>query len=266
MARTIKQIQVAITAELEAKQPSLSTSAVAEWRLWTWVVATAIYSFEVILDLFRAEMDDVADKITPGTVRWYAEMCRRFQNGHELLFDDNTAQLYYKDDDPAARVVSVVAITERAMHLSVKVAKIDSANKVVPLSVDELYNFAGYIDVIKFAGVETTVISTTADALRYNIDIYFDPAVPATAVRAGVEDALEKFRSSLDFNSRLYRQRLVDAVMSVKGVVTAELRALDRKGASMTDFAAVGVVEELESGYFDYDAQSILTLSSTSSL
>lgn len=266
MARTIKQIEAIIAAELQAQQPSLSTSAVAEWRLWAWVVATAIYSFEVILNLFRAEMDDVADKITPGTVRWYADQCRRFQNGHELLFDDNTAQLYYKNDDPAARIISVVAITERAMHLSVKVAQLNAENKIVPLSADELYNFMGYIDVIKFAGVETTVISTTADVLRYNIEVYFDPAVPSTVVRTEVEDALEEFRLSLDFNSRLYRQRLADAVMSVKGVVTVELRSLERKSASMVDFAAVGVADELESGYFDYDNQSTLILSSTSSL
>ena len=106
MARTINEIQAGIVSELEAgTEVKLSTSKVAEWRLWTWVVATAIHTFEVILDLFRKEVQEKTDKITPGTVRWYGEQCLRFQNGHKLLFDKKTAALYYAEDDPAARIV-----------------------------------------------------------------------------------------------------------------------------------------------------------------
>ncbi|MEG1464808.1 MAG: hypothetical protein RSC11_07920, partial [Mucinivorans sp.] len=111
MARKIKEIHEVMVVELLAGHPTLSTSAVAEWRLLTWVVAVAIHTFEVVLDMFRAQIDAVADKITPGTVRWYVEQCKRFQNGHELKFDPQTAQLYYEHDDPSARIVSVVAVT-----------------------------------------------------------------------------------------------------------------------------------------------------------
>lgn len=263
MARTIKDIHASIEADLRAKHPDLSRSAVAEWRLLTYVVSVAIHTFELLLDAFRAEIDTVADKITPGTVRWYVEQCRRFQNGHELLFDSQTAQLYYAADDPAARIVSVVAVTEGRERLSIKVAKINAENKIVPLTADELYNFTGYVDSIKFAGIETLTVSTTADSLRYDIEVFFDPAVPVTTVRANVVAALDAFRTALDFNSMLYKQRLIDAVMSVRGVVTVDLRALERKGSSMADFAPVGVADELESGYFDYTTDSSLTLTSS---
>lgn len=263
MARTAKDIQTQINTELSASRPDLSPSAVAEWRLWTWIVAVAIASFENILDIFRAEMDAVADKITPGTARWYAEQAKRFQNGHELIFNDKTAELCYAVDDPSARIISVVAVTERPMSVSIKVAKRDSSDKIVPLSPDELYNFDGYIDSIKFAGIETSTISTTADALRYNLDVYFDPAVPSTAVRTAVIEALDRFRTSLGFNSMLYKQRMIDAVMSVRGVVTVDMVALDRKSTSMAEFAPVAVAEELEAGYFDYANNCTLTLKST---
>ena len=141
MARTINEIQAGIVSELEAgTEVKLSTSKVAEWRLWTWVVATAIHTFEVILDLFRKEVQEKTDKITPGTVRWYGEQCLRFQNGHKLLFDKKTAALYYAEDDPAARIVKVVAIKESPKHLTIKVAKTVDAGNVVPLSPDENYN------------------------------------------------------------------------------------------------------------------------------
>ena len=95
MARTINDIQQSIITDLQTYFPKLSTSKVAEWRLWTYVVAAAIHAFEIILDLFRQEVDELTAKITPGTKLWYAEMCYRFQNGHTLVFDKNTAQFYY---------------------------------------------------------------------------------------------------------------------------------------------------------------------------
>ncbi len=55
-----------------------------------------------------------------------------FQNGHELLFDEQTAQLYYAEDDAEARIIGVVAVTESAGLLSIKVAKLDNQNRIVP--------------------------------------------------------------------------------------------------------------------------------------
>lgn len=266
MARTIKEIQQAITADLTAKRPGLSTSNVAEWRSWVWVVATAIHLFEVILDQFRAEIDAAADKITPGTVRWYVEQCKRFQNGHELLFNQDTAQLYYAEDDPDARIIDVVAVTEGRERLSIKVAKLDAQNKIVPLTADELYNFTGYVDSVKFAGIETVTVSTNADRVRYNVEVFYNPAVPVTTVRDKVLIALDAFRQEQAFNSMLYRQKFVAAVMAVDGVVTVELKNMERKGTSMEAFEPVGVADELEAGYFDYTDDCTLSLTSTKAI
>lgn len=262
MARTINEIQQGMTDALSAERADLSPSATAEWRLWTWVVATAIHLFEVILDRFRTEMDEVADKITPGTVRWYVEQCYRFQNGHELLFDDRTAQLYYAVDDPAARIIDVVAVTETKEKLSIKVAKRDAQNRIVPLSSDELHNFTGYIDAIKFAGIETTTVSTNADQVRYELEVFYDPDVPVTTVRDRVLAALDAFRSDRDFNSTLYRQKFIAAAMTPDGVVTVDLKSMERKSAGMEEFAPVGVADELDAGYFDYTDDCSLTFTS----
>ena len=93
MVRTIKQIQELMTAEMVAAHPEMSKSATAEWRLLTWVVAAAIHTFELIFGKFKNEIDAAADKITPGTARWYVAQCKRWQNGHEIKFDDTTAEL-----------------------------------------------------------------------------------------------------------------------------------------------------------------------------
>lgn len=266
MARTIKEIQDNIITNLKSSGLKLSDSAVAEWRLWTYIVAAAIQAFEIILDAFRSEIDTLTNKITPGTVRWYAEMCYRFQNGHELLFDSKTAMLYYSKDDPSAKIIKVVAITEGQNLLSIKAAKLDEKGKIIPLSPDEKYNFTGYIDAVKFAGMQTDVISTTEDKIKYDLEVYFDPAIPSTTVRDNVLAALNKFKTSLGFDSMFYVQRFLDAVMSVPGVVTVDLKTLSRKGATAPDFADVKVCTELESGYYDYADNCKLTLISKNEL
>lgn len=267
MARTINEIQQEMIAVLQERTGiTLSTSKSAEWRLWTYVVATCIHSFEIILDVFRKEVNALTDRITPGTARWYAEMCYRYQNGHELLFDNKTAMLYYEKDDPDTRIIKVVAIREEIKKLTIKAATNDSEGKIVPLSQDELYNFTTYIDAIKFAGVDVDVVSTSEDKIRYNLVVYFEPSVPSTLVRTNVLAALDVFKASLGFDSKIYTQRFIDSIMGAAGVVTCNLVSMSRKGTTDVDFVPVGIYSELESGYFEYSNDSVLTLKSIKEL
>ena len=209
MARTINDIQQSIITDLQTYFPKLSTSKVAEWRLWTYVVAAAIHAFEIILDLFRQEVDELTTKITPGTKLWYAEMCYRFQNGHTLVFDKNTAQFYYEQDDPDSRIVKVVAVNEAYKMISIRVAKTDGEGRIIPLDDSERRNLTDYIDTIHTTGIPTTIVSTTADTIRYNLVVYYDPATPSSVVREKVEQALETFKTSLSFDAVFYALSLI---------------------------------------------------------
>lgn len=254
MARTVSEIQNSIIQSLRDKGVTLSSSSVAEWRLWTWVVASAINLFEIVLDLFKKEVDELTDRLTPGTLRWYAAQSLRFQTGHRLEYDNATATLYYPIEDPAAQVVKIVAITESPNHLSVKVAGKDDNDKIVPLSETDRRNFVAYMDAIKFAGVQVDVVSQTADRLRYDIVVYHDPAYPPSEIEANVESALEKYKTEIGFNGAIYRQQLIDAIMAVNGVITVDARSITRAGATDGDsFEEIGVAAALDAGYFDYD-------------
>lgn len=263
MARTIVQIQASITADLQERLPGLSTSKVGEWSLWTYVVAVAVHSFELILDLFRKEMDELTDKITPGTVRWYAEMCRRFQNGDTLVFDEKTALLYYPVEDPAKQIIEVAAVSESVdggNRLFIKVAKKDGQGKIVELGPDELYNFGNYIDAVKFAGCQTEIISTKADQIQYDLVVYHDPSIPGNTISENVLSALDDYKTAIGFDGIVYRQQLLDAVMAVNGVTTCDLRTLTRhsyQSESDDDWAAVGTHVTLDAGYFEWADGSI---------
>lgn len=267
MARTIEHIQQEMIADLQAGTGiALSTSKSAEWRLWTYVIAVCIHSFEIVLDLFKKEVDAQTDRITPGTARWYAEMCYRFQDGHELLFDDKTAMLYYERPDAEAQIIKVVAIREETRKLIIKAATNNREGKIVALSQEQLCNFANYIDVIKFAGVDINVVSIKEDKIRYSMEVYFEPAMPAEMVRAHILAALEDYKVSLGFDSRIYRQRFIEAATRTDGVVTCNLLSLERKGATDESFQSVDLFAELESGYFEYDKDCLVTMKSIKEL
>ncbi|MEG1498315.1 MAG: hypothetical protein RR393_02670 [Bacteroidales bacterium] len=161
----------------------------------------------------------------------------------------------------------MVAVTEGVNRIFIKVAKFDSQGKIVPLTVDEKHNFACYIDAIKFAGVQTDrqttdrqttdVISTIEDKIKYNLEVDFNPAIPSTTITTNIQARLNNFKTEIGFDSMIYKQKFIDAVMGGEGEITYELKTFARKGASMSTFADVNIYSELESGYFEYDAVPI---------
>lgn len=296
MANTIEHIKEKIEATVKEQLPELARSAasrVAEWKLWTYIVAVAIHAFELIMDNFQKEITALTTRITPGTVRWYAEMCKRFQNGNSLSFDESTGLLYYKEDFPeSSRIIKNVAISEGVDEdeaadgqpaagvpsgrtcLHIKVAK-EENGKIVELSPEELRNFEGYIDAIKFAGCQTKVISTKADRVYYKLTVYHDPAVANDIVRDNVKEALKDFKVSIDFDGILYRQKFLDAVMAVNGVVTCVLddfKQHSSRDVSEDDWHHIDTHAELEAGYFDYadgsvgGLESVLTITPINNL
>ena len=249
-----------MTAQLLGERPELSASKVAGWRLWTLVVAGVIHAFEVILDLFRAEVDEKTSKITPGTLTWYQQMCLRFQNGYELKFDTKTAELYYDKDDPDAQIIKVAAITEGRNSILLKVAKFDQDGRVTPLDIYELKNFTDYVEAIKFAGLQVDILSIPSDLIRYDIEVYYDPAVPAATVEQNVRQALDDFRVPKSYDAMFYPQRMIEAVLSASGVITAKLNGVQQKKATEEYMEPVGVMAVLWAGFFEYADDCVLTM------
>jgi hypothetical protein len=260
MARTIQQIEESITERLQTTF-SLSTSAAAEWRLWVHCVAYGIYLFEVVLDTFKAEMDADAEKEVAGTVTWYNDKCYEFQMGHELVFDETTGLLEYKTVDESARVVKIASVNVAEDNtIMFRVATEDESGKIVPLTSNQLLNFKNYVDAIKFAGTKSQVISTDADEVKYSIKVYYNPANPVDTVEEAVRAALEEFKTAQKFGGVIYSHKLLEAVTSVTGVVTAKLVSLSRKGTEDEDFVPVDTMATLHAGYFNYTEDSKLEM------
>ena len=97
MARSIKDIHNELIAAKQA-EPLLndinSSSMVALWRLWLYVVAVAIFAHENLIDEHKEETDEKLRKQKVHTLTWIEEKARAFQLGHSLQpnedYYDNT--------------------------------------------------------------------------------------------------------------------------------------------------------------------------------
>jgi hypothetical protein len=263
--QSIEDINSELQAQAEASIDGLSTSPVAEWKLWTYVMALAVRIMQVIQSKFVEEVENKLTFQRQGSRGWYAEMAKKFQYGYNLILkSDNTVG--YEIDDPASRIVAVAAVIEETASGTVKMKVARFINGLLSeFTTEQRLAFSNYIESIKFAGTKIDITSTSADLIKYQITIYYDPAYNADLIKANVLQALNSYRESIGFDGYIYKQRLIDAIMGVSGVVTLDLVSLQSQKAGEPVFTDIGVKYELGAGYFNYTGEngenaSVLTL------
>lgn len=264
MARTIIQIRD-IILEAKASEAGLddldSTSITSKWRLWIFIVATCIWTLEVVFDLFKIEVNEVIAKKNPHQARWYVEKAKEFQYGYNLVAErdyyDNTG---IADDVLAAsKIIAYAALVEQPF-LRLKVAKKVGAD-LAPLANAERDAFVAYILRVKDAGVklkDSTITSTDPDDLYLELRVKYNPLVlnaaggrldgtTATPVPDGIKAYLAN-KSSNDFNGVFSAQKLVDAIQAIEGAVDLHVDSIMKKYGALP-FTSVDIDFVPDSGY-----------------
>lgn len=224
MGRTIDQIQQSIIDAKNAK-PELavldSPSQVAIWRLWTYIVAVAIYVMEGLWDIKQRELEDLALKAVPGTEAWLQAQVLKFQYS---TIDPQAIQLInfapaYQVVDPTLRIITRCSVKQQVdKAIKIKVAK-GVQPDLVPLITAEQTALESYIDKIKFAGTVATVVTLEADRMQVNATVYFDPQYTEAKVKQWVKDAIVNYFNTLPFDGIVYNSKLEDAIQAVTGVL-----------------------------------------------
>lgn len=258
-------IDAELTARLAAEGVTLSASAVAEWKLWRDTAVNTDYSFEVVMDAFKADIQKYIDTKQLGSLSWYAEQAKKFQYGDNLLVSSE-GLLYYAVIDPSKQIVKLASVKEdedvatHVVTLVMKVATIDATtDEVQPLDAAQVLGFTDYMKNIKIVGTHLQIVSQNADSILYDVKIVYNPQYAQTNVEANILAALETFRTTYGFDPTFYRSAFEDAIQSAAGVVAVQIMVLQGtpEGGSPTD---IDLDYELASGYFNYDAGSLLTL------
>ena len=114
------------------------------------------------------------------------------------------------------------------------------------------------MDNIKYPGTDITVISQAADKIRFDLDIIYDPIISQAAVQDNIDAKLEEYRNSLGFDDRIFKQKLVEAIMEAEGVVSVKVNSMDGYGSGTAVWTAIDIVRTLEAGYFNYETASLV--------
>ena len=241
MARTLEEIQQNIQKEA-SRFPELSDleanpSTVQVWKYAKMVMTLGIRTVEAIIDVHKQDVEAKLNRQAFGGLQWYKEKVLEYQHGDSLVVAAN--QVVYPAIDPAKRIIAQVAVTESQTNgsLEIKVAK--DNNGLTALSADELAGLQTYLNRIKIAGTLVTANSGNAVPVRYNVNVEVDKSVLNRRAEridgtttTPVQEALDAFHKSLQFNGTLFLSKAVDAVQNVEGIMDVELAAFYFNGIS----------------------------------
>lgn len=262
MARTIAEIQAQIIATVQADSTLgsqlTSTSVTAIWRLWTYVVAVALWLHESIWETFRSDLLEELANQKPHTLAWYRTKALVYQHGGTLnegvdTYNNTgltTAQI------EAMKIVKYASSTEGTDgKVVIKVAK-DVAGVVTPLSLSEQAGVFAYFGQIKDAGVALIVRSVPPDRLKLTVDCYYNASIlNANGGRLDgsstmpLVDAVNASLKSLKFDGRFVKASLTDAMQQVEGVIVPEIRVCQARRDDDPTFANVDVFYTCYSGF-----------------
>jgi len=278
MARTISEIYNAIISEkqnqteLTALQPAIdnsqtlledltSTSKVEIWRLIFWVTSVAIWSFEKIMDQFKAEVEATADSLIVGTDRWLQLRALEFQLGDQLQFIDEKYQ--YSVIDETKKIIKTASVITQNSQVVIKVAKDDGSGGLEPLTSSELQSFNAYMLNIAPAGTNMGALSIEADDVLLSYDIVYNPLILASNGESlsspgtfPVEDAINAYIQGLPFDGVLNLTKLTDAIQQVEGVNDPVLNSAQAKPTYQISYATLNKNYVAIAGYMALDPTS----------
>ena len=269
MARSIQEIQNLIL-QAKAQEPALSelnsTSKVAIWRLWVYIIAVAIWSLEKLFDQHRADIDKRLAELKPHTARWYRSKALAFQYGFDLLPDSDkfNNQGHTEEAIEASKIVKYSAVIESKNEgrLIVKIAG-EQGDTLQPITDAQKQAFEAYLQEIKDAGVRLSVVNYQPDVLHLQMKIVYDPLLldsnGQSIIHATkpVEEAIKSYLKRLPFNGELVLAHLIDALQQAEGVKIPHLVLAQSK--NITSSGEYGAFETIEiskiptAGYFTID-------------
>lgn len=259
MARTIAQIQQSIITAKNA-DPNLSgitsSSTVAIWLLWTYIVAVCQWTLENLFDAHKDEVNGIIATQKPHTLQWYVTMAKLFQYGVTLPPDTDTYPA--PSADPLVVIVQYAAAVELTGLIRIKVAKL-SGGVLVPLVPGELTAFSAYMNRIKDAGVRLQLTSTAPDNLQLALNIFYDPLVlDSTGARLDgtsvtpVKDAVNNFLANLPFNGLFVLNYLIEALQAIDGVRIGQV-VTAQAHYGFTSYVPITVEYTPDAGYMILD-------------
>lgn len=246
MARSLTEIY---TVSKETRDQYLeltefnNTSKMSVLDAFTWVTSACIWAFETIMDIFKVDLaKDLQNRIN-GTPAYYANALLKYQQGDELVMNDEGTSFSYSIPDENKRIITKVSYSEisnenfydKVLLLKIATGKSGAYSRI---DDDELLAIRAYVDKIKFAGTTVNVVSRKGDILIPRVTVYYDGAVSEAEVYKNVENSLNEFIAGIDFDGGIYVQKIVDAIQRSEHVLDVYIddEASDAQGIFIAQY------------------------------
>lgn len=265
MARKIQEIQQEIFNNIAADENLVelnSTSKVAIFRLFVFIVASAIWFLENLFDNHYKEVQDVIKRDKAHRPSWYKTKALSFQYGFALIPDtDEYNNTGHTDEEiQNSKVIKYAAVTSSGGQLSIKIAT-ETAGVLSPIAPEVKSAFEAYILEIADCGVKYLVVNHLPDILLLNLKIFINPLVldsTGMSILNGnypAQDAIKEYMKELPFDGELVLAHLIDKIQKAEGVViphliNAESQAIDINTNVYKEAQPIDVKTIPESGYF----------------
>lgn len=195
-----------------------SSTKVAIWRCFIWLVAFSTYLFEQIMVEYRNEIDLQIANSYVGSIQWYVSKVKEFQYGDSLVLNDNYS-IGYTTIDTTKQICEFASGEESAGIFYLKVRRLDTDI----FSVPELAAFTNYISQIRFAGTRIEIRNEQPNLAKLYFNIYYNPEYDLDDLKTAVYAAINDYIENIEFNSTFYVNKLIDAIQQVEGVVDPQL-------------------------------------------
>ena len=271
MARTLTQIHNAMLQDIASNavlaSALTSNSLYAIFRLFTFVIASAIFIHEGFFDQHSQEINAMIYNQKSGRVSWYKTMALNFQYGFDLVqdkdyFDNGNAT---QEEIEASKIIKYSAVNEsdNESRVIIKIAGETDGLLSHFTDLNQVEAIEAYFKEIKWPG-KITIINYKADKLYLNIQIKRDALVlnnQGMSILDGnypVVEALKEFMKELDFNGELKLSAMVDKMQGIPGVLDATVLSaqsawidplLDGDGYGVPQ--PINISKVAESGYFE---------------
>lgn len=244
MARTLNQIYNEAKAEV-SKRLELTeihnSSKMSVLDAFTWVASVGVYSVETLFDVFKADVAmDLRNRVN-GTAGYYANALLKYQSGDTLEMNSDGTQFSYPTVDESKRIITKVSYSEseeEGFHdkrLILKVAT-GQAGNYSRIDEKELTAIRAYLHQISFAGTRASVVSRNGDVLIPRVTVYYDGSVETDEVYKEIENSLNAFIESIEFDGVVYVQKIIDAIQRSKYVTDVFVDTSNQQGIFVAQY------------------------------
>lgn len=270
----IKQQILSKKTEYESLNGMDSTSNVAIYNLWAYIVAFVMWTLYQFFELFKSETDEKIRSQKAFKELWYQAKALEYRHGHPLEKvlvpgSEESFNLEYLDDNYTQEEIANALVVKRAAVIELEITNqiilfvkcaAEEGGQLSKLTDGQIQGLVDYFRRIKPAGTKLQVFSDKADDLRLTIDFFYDPLILTEngtridgANNTPVQDAVREYLENLRFNGEFSLAELEDILQGLSGCANREayITAAERNFQTPENWETINNLVVANSGYMD---------------